>query len=285
MTQKPKLKLAQDPEEIRAAIASVEAAVEDIREGKIVILVDDADRENEGDLVHARPRRSTPEAINFMATHGRGLICLPLTERAARASSTSRMMRRTGATRRASAPRSRSRSRRAHGVTTGISRARPRRDDPRRAIADDARPATSRGPGHVFPLRARDGRRAACARARPKASVDLARLAGLQARRRDLRDHERRRDDGAHARPRCSSPRRHELKIVTHRRPDRVPAAQREAGRAARRIADMPTRAAGDFRCIVYEQRPSTTSHHMALVKGEIGPEDAVLGARPLASA
>ena len=79
MTQKPILKLARDPEEIRAAIASVEAAVADIREGRMVILVDDADRENEGDLCIAA-EKVTPEAINFMAKYGRGLICLSLTE-------------------------------------------------------------------------------------------------------------------------------------------------------------------------------------------------------------
>jgi len=75
----PKLKLAQTAEEIAAATASVEAAVEDIRAGKIVILVDDADRENEGDLCIAA-EKVTAEAINFMARYGRGLICLSLTE-------------------------------------------------------------------------------------------------------------------------------------------------------------------------------------------------------------
>jgi 3,4-dihydroxy 2-butanone 4-phosphate synthase/GTP cyclohydrolase II len=79
MPQKPVLQLAQNPEEIRAAIASVEAAVEDIRAGKLVILVDDADRENEGDLCMAA-EKVTPEAINFMARYGRGLICLSMTE-------------------------------------------------------------------------------------------------------------------------------------------------------------------------------------------------------------
>src|SRR5262245_64409499 len=79
MPQKPVLQLAQNPEEIRAAIASVEAAVEDIRAGKLVIIVDDEDRENEGDLCIAA-EKVTPEAINFMAKWGRGLICLALSE-------------------------------------------------------------------------------------------------------------------------------------------------------------------------------------------------------------
>src|SRR5262245_41210904 len=79
MSNAPKLRLSQPPEETRAALASVEAAIEDIRAGKLVILVDDADRENEGDLCVAA-EKVTPEAINFMAKHGRGLICLSLTE-------------------------------------------------------------------------------------------------------------------------------------------------------------------------------------------------------------
>ncbi|MBW2397664.1 MAG: 3,4-dihydroxy-2-butanone-4-phosphate synthase, partial [Deltaproteobacteria bacterium] len=75
----PKLKLAQTAEEIAAATASVEAAITEVVAGRIVILVDDADRENEGDLCIAA-EKVTPEIINFMAMHGRGLICLSLTE-------------------------------------------------------------------------------------------------------------------------------------------------------------------------------------------------------------
>ena len=73
------LKLHRSPEDLRAAIASVEGALADIRAGKMVILVDDEDRENEGDLCMAA-ERVTPEAINFMARYGRGLVCLSLTE-------------------------------------------------------------------------------------------------------------------------------------------------------------------------------------------------------------
>src|SRR5262245_35941318 len=79
MSKVPQLRLSQPPEKTRAALASVEAAIADIRAGKLVILVDDADRENEGDLCMAA-ERVTPDAINFMAKYGRGLICLSLTE-------------------------------------------------------------------------------------------------------------------------------------------------------------------------------------------------------------
>ena len=79
MTNAPRLKLTQGPEEIREAIASVQAAIDDIRAGRMIILVDDADRENEGDLCIAAEKVS-PEAVNFMAKYGRGLICLSMTE-------------------------------------------------------------------------------------------------------------------------------------------------------------------------------------------------------------
>ena len=174
MTQKPKLQLAQNPEEIRAAIASVEAAVEDIRAGKIVILVDDDDRENEGDLCIAA-EKVTPEAINFMARYGRGLICLSMTEQQLDRLNLGMMVpdwENTSGFGTAFTVSIEAR----RGVTTGISAA-DRATTILTAIADDAKPNDIARPGHVFPLRARPGgvlRRAG----QTEGSVDLARLAG-----------------------------------------------------------------------------------------------------------
>src|SRR5512136_2226664 len=155
------------------SVAKIEDAIEDIRQGKMVILVDDEDRENEGDLTMAA-ETVTPEAINFMAKHGRGLICLSLTpERAERLQlplMTSDNTSSFGTAFTVSIEAKR-------GVTTGISAADRATTiktaiDPRMGAEDLARP------GHVFPLRARPGgvlQRAG----QTEGSVDLARLAGL----------------------------------------------------------------------------------------------------------
>jgi 3,4-dihydroxy 2-butanone 4-phosphate synthase/GTP cyclohydrolase II len=176
MTEKPQLKLAQNPEEIRAAVASVEAAVEDIRNGKMVILVDDADRENEGDLTIAA-EKVTPGAINFMAKYGRGLICLSLTEEQLEKLNLGMMVpdwENTSGFGTAFTVSIEAR----RGVTTGISAA-DRATTILTAIADDAKPTDISRPGHVFPLRARQGgvlRRTG----QTEGSVDLARLAELK---------------------------------------------------------------------------------------------------------
>ena len=154
----------------------MEHAIQDIREGKIVIVVDDEDRENEGDLVCAASA-VTPEIINFMATHGRGLICLALTaervdELALRPmTDVNTEEQRTAFTVSVdAAPK--------FGVTTGIS-ASDRAATIRVCLDPETRPSDLRRPGHVFPLRARRGgvlRRVG----QTEASVDLARLAGLE---------------------------------------------------------------------------------------------------------
>jgi 3,4-dihydroxy 2-butanone 4-phosphate synthase/GTP cyclohydrolase II len=151
----------------------VELALEDLREGRMVILVDDEDRENEGDLVVAA-EKVTPEVINFMATHARGLICLSLTG---------------GQVEQLGLPMMASNNQSAYntaftvsieareGVSTGISAA-DRAHTTLVAIAEDARPQDIVTPGHVFPLRARDG--GVLERVgQTEGSVDLARLAGL----------------------------------------------------------------------------------------------------------
>jgi 3,4-dihydroxy 2-butanone 4-phosphate synthase / GTP cyclohydrolase II len=156
------------------ALSSIDRAAADIRDGKMIIIVDDEDRENEGDLVCAA-EKVTPEIVNFMAVHGRGLICLPLTEERCRelqlfpqtTENTSHLG--TAFTTSIEAR---------EGVTTGISAADRARTiltavDPASTPADLARP------GHVFPLRAKTG--GVLVRAgQTEASVDIARIAGLQ---------------------------------------------------------------------------------------------------------
>jgi 3,4-dihydroxy 2-butanone 4-phosphate synthase/GTP cyclohydrolase II len=154
------------------AIRKVERAIEEIRAGRMVIVVDDEDRENEGDLVMAADR-VTPEAINFMAKHGRGLICLSLTEERVKRLGLSMMVDENTSNRSTAFTVS---IEARHGVSTGISAA-DRAHTVLTAVAADAHPHDLVSPGHVFPLRAVHGgvlQRAG----HTEASVDLARLAG-----------------------------------------------------------------------------------------------------------
>src|SRR6266536_779500 len=155
-------------------LATIEEAIDEIRRGRMVVLMDDKDRENEGDLCMAA-EKVTPQAINFMATHGRGLVCLPLTEERVRHLGLSMMVSEntspfgTAFTVSVDA---------ATGITTGISAA-DRAKTILDAIADDAKPQDLATPGHIFPLRARNG--GVLVRAgQTEGSVDLARLAGLK---------------------------------------------------------------------------------------------------------
>ena len=270
MPQKPVLQLAQNPEEIRAAIASVEAAVADIRAGKIVILVDDADRENEGDLCMAA-EKVTPEAINFMAKYGRGLICLSMTEHQLDRLNLGMMVpdwENTSGFGTAFTVSIEAR----RGVTTGISAA-DRATTILTAIAADAKPTDIARPGHVFPLRARPGgvlRRAG----QTEGSVDLARLAELTPAGVIC---EVMNDDGTMARMSdlIEFGRQHGVKIVSIA--DLIQYRLRKEKLVRRAAtATMPTRAGGEFKCIVYENDIDHIDH-MALVKGDIGPDDEVL--------
>src|SRR5205823_5825795 len=159
--------------ENHSPFATVEEAVEDIRHGRLIVLVDDEDRENEGDLAMAA-EKVTPEAINFMAKHGRGLICLPLTEdrcdelHLPLMSPINTSVHGTAFTEAIDAR---------VGVTTGIS-ASDRAVTILTAIDPKTKPQDLARPGHVFPLRARNG--GVLVRAgQTEASVDLARIAGL----------------------------------------------------------------------------------------------------------
>jgi 3,4-dihydroxy 2-butanone 4-phosphate synthase/GTP cyclohydrolase II len=262
--------LRNDRNDIHSAIACVEAAIEDIRAGKMVILVDDEDRENEGDLCMAA-EAVTPEAINFMAKYARGLICLSLTEEKLEKLHLSMMVPDYENTSGFGTAFTISIEAR-HGVTTGISAA-DRATTIRVAIADDAGPGDLARPGHIFPLRAREGgvlRRAG----QTEGSVDLARLAGLRPAGVIC---EIMNDDGTMARlpDLVEFARIHDLKIVTiadiiHYRLRNEKLVRRSAE------AFMPVSKSGEFRAIVYENNIDHVDH-IAMVKGEINPEVAVL--------
>ena len=249
-------------------VSTIEEGLEDIRQGKMVILVDDEDRENEGDLTMAA-EKVTPEAINFMAKYGRGLICLSLTE--ARLNelrlpmmvfeNTSRFQ--TAFTISIDARR---------GVTTGISAA-DRACTILTAIDDETKPEDLVAPGHIFPLKAREGG-VLVRTGQTEGSVDLARLAGLKPAGVIC---EIMKDDGTMARmPDLQIfAKEHGLKIVTIADLIKYRLSKESL---VRRIATatLPTKYGGLFTAIAYEN-DIDSYHHIALVKGEIGLEDKVL--------
>jgi 3,4-dihydroxy 2-butanone 4-phosphate synthase/GTP cyclohydrolase II len=249
-------------------INRIEAALEDIRQGKMVILVDDEDRENEGDLTMAA-EKVTPEAINFMAKYGRGLICLSLTDERLSAlrlpmmvsENTSRFQ--TAFTVSIDARK---------GVTTGISAA-DRATTILTAVDENIRPEDLVSPGHVFPLRARPGG-VLVRTGQTEGSVDLARLAGLKPAGVIC---EIMKDDGTMARmPDLQIfAEEHGLKIVTIADLIKYRLSKESL---VRRIATavIPTKYGGVFKAIAYENDVDPY-HHVALIKGEIGPEDKVL--------
>ncbi len=247
----------------------IEDAIQDIRDGKMVIIADDEDRENEGDLVCAASA-ITPEIINFMATHGRGLICLaltperadelelrPMSEHNTEALSTAFTVSVDAAAR--------------HGVTTGIS-AWDRAKTIQVCLDPESKPADLRRPGHVFPLRARTGgvlRRVG----QTEASVDIARLAGLDPSGVIC---EILNDDGTMARrPQLEEfAARHNLKFVTVAQ---IVAYRLQRERLVHREAEaiIPT-PFGDWRIIAY--RNDVDQHeHVAMVKGEVEGVDGVM--------
>ena len=246
----------------------VEAAIKDIKEGKMVILVDDEDRENEGDLTMAA-EKVTPEAINFMTKFGRGLICLTLTEEKADELDLKPMVAdNTSALKTAFTVSIDAKT----GVTTGVS-AHDRAYTILTAIKDGARPDELARPGHVFPLRAKKGG-VLVRTGQTEGSVDLARLAGLKSTGIIC---EIMKDDGTMARvPDLEVfAREHGLKIVTIA--DIIEYRIRK-DKLIRRVAEamLPTRYGGDFKAIAYENDVDF-HEHMAIVKGEINPEEPVL--------
>jgi 3,4-dihydroxy 2-butanone 4-phosphate synthase/GTP cyclohydrolase II len=249
-------------------IHRIEAALEDIRQGRMVILVDDEDRENEGDLTLAA-EKVTPEAINFMAKHGRGLICLSLTDERLNelrlpmmvSENTSRFQ--TAFTVSIDAHK---------GVTTGISAA-DRATTILAAVNESTQPEDLVSPGHVFPLRARPGG-VLVRTGQTEGSVDLARLAGLKPAGVIC---EIMKDDGTMARMPDLREFAEEfgLKIVTIA--DLIKYRLNKESLVRRIVtATLPTKYGGVFTAIAYENDVDPY-HHIALVKGEIGPEDTVL--------
>ena len=249
--------------ENRPNFAVVEEAVEEIRQGRMIVLVDDEDRENEGDLAMAA-EKITPEAINFMAKYGRGLICLPLTEdrcdelHLPLMSPINTSVHGTAFCEAVDAR---------LGVTTGIS-ASDRAITILTAIDPKTKPQDLARPGHIFPLRARKG--GVLVRAgQTEASVDLARIAGLNPAGVIC---EIMNEDGTMARvPQLLEfCRQHDLKMLTVADLIRY---RMQHERYVRRIAEatLPTRY-GDFRIVAYS---SDVDHdqHVALVRGNLeGP-------------
>lgn len=246
---------------------TIEQAIDDIKNGKMVILVDDEDRENEGDLTIAA-EMVTPEAINFMAKYGRGLICLPLDSSIADRLQLPMMVDKntsqfgTGFTVSIEAKK---------GVTTGISAA-DRATTVLTAVADGTKPSDIARPGHIFPLRARDG--GVMVRiGQTEGSVDLARLAGLKpaAVICEIMD-----EDGTMARMPSLEifAKEHSIGICTVA--DLVKYRLKNESfvkRAAETI--IPTKS-GEFKIIAYENDMDNLTH-IALVKGEVDPERDIL--------
>jgi 3,4-dihydroxy 2-butanone 4-phosphate synthase/GTP cyclohydrolase II len=250
-------------------LGRVEDAIRDIREGRMVIVADDEDRENEGDLV-AAASLITPETINFMATHGRGLICCAITGDRADALGLPPMtdhnqdyMGTAFTVSVDAAPR--------FGVTTGIS-AFDRAKTIQLLVDPATRPSDLRRPGHVFPLRAVPGgvlRRVG----QTEASVDLARLAGLPPAGVIC---EILNEDGSMARRDAleAFAREHKLTFITVAQ---IVAYRLQHERLVKRIAEasLPT-PYGDFRVIAYENQVDRREH-VALVKGDIAGRKNVL--------
>lgn len=248
-------------------VSGIEDVLEDLRKGKMVILVDDEDRENEGDLCMAA-EHVTPDAVNFMAKHGRGLICLTLTAQQCDRLGLSPMVSdNTSSFGTAFTVSIEART----GVTTGISAA-DRAHTILTSIADGAKPEHLSRPGHVFPLRARDGG-VLVRTGQTEGSVDLAQLAGLKPAGVIC---EIMNDDGSMARmPQLKEfALRHGLKICTVA--DLV-AFRMQHESLVRRATEvrLPTRF-GDFRIVAYENEVDRREH-VALVKGTISGEEPVL--------
>jgi 3,4-dihydroxy 2-butanone 4-phosphate synthase/GTP cyclohydrolase II len=249
-------------------IKRVEKALEYFRTGKMVILVDDEDRENEGDLAMAA-EMVTPEAINFMAKYGRGLICLAMTEQRCDYLDLPPMVRdNTSSFQTAFTVSIEARS----GVTTGISAA-DRAHTIKVAVGDETTAKDLARPGHIFPLRARSGG-VLVRTGQTEGSVDLARLAGLKSAGVIC---EVMKDDGTMARmPELEEfSKEHGIPIVSIA--DIIEYRLRKeclVRRAA--CARLPTLFGGEFQTIVYENDVDKL-FHMALVKGEWTEDEAVL--------
>jgi len=250
------------------AFTDVPTAIEEIRAGRMVIVVDDEDRENEGDLTLAA-EKVTPDAINFMAKYGRGLVCLAMTEERLDHLRIGPMTAENTAnygTAFCEAIDARD------GVTTGIS-AYDRSRTIHVAIDPATRPSDLARPGHIFPLRARKG--GVLVRAgQTEASVDLARLAGLVPAGVIC---EIMRDDGTMARvpDLIEFCREHDMKMLTVAELIRY---RMQHERYVHRVGEaMVGTTHGEFRLIAYESEVDGGESHVALVRGDLGGSEPVL--------
>src|ERR1700729_14466 len=249
----------------QTSFVDVPAAIEEIRAGRMIVVVDDEDRENEGDLTLAA-EKVAPEAINFMAKHGRGLVCLAMTEERLEhlrigpmtAENTSQY-----GTAFCEAVDARD------GITTGIS-AHDRAHTIKVAIDPATRPSDLARPGHMFPLRARKG--GVLVRAgQTEASVDLARLAGMVPAGVIC---EIMKDDGSMSRvpDLIEFCREHKMKMLTVAELIRYRMAhERYVNRVGEALIETRF---GEFRLIAYESEIDGGESHVALVRGDLEPSD-----------
>jgi 3,4-dihydroxy 2-butanone 4-phosphate synthase / GTP cyclohydrolase II len=251
----------------KSAFASVEEAIEEVRRGHMVVVCDGEDRENEGDLVLAA-QFATPEAINFMATHARGLICLALTAERCEQLGLPLMAAKNEAPLQTAFTVA---IEAAHGVSTGIS-AHDRAHTVQVAIDPHSGPDDIVSPGHIFPLRSKDG--GVLERTgHTEASIDLARLAGLIPAGVIC---EVMNEDGTMARvpdlaPYCE---RHGLKMITVAE---LIAYRRRTEKLIERIVstNLPT-AFGEFTAVGYRSLVDD-KHHVAMVKGDVAGQKDIL--------
>ena len=250
-------------------LSTIDEAIEDIKNGKVIIVVDDEDRENEGDFICAA-ECITPEIVNFMATHGRGLICVPLIEDRCEELGLELMVGKNTAT--FQTPFTVSVDLVGHGCTTGISA--HDRYKTIKALADPGTDPNELGkPGHIFPLKAKRGgvlRRAG----HTEAAIDFARLAGFRPAGVLV---EIMNEDGSMARLPDLVPvaKRFGLKLVSIQ--DLIEYRIKKESLIEKKVGNvnMPT-AWGDFHLTAYEQK-STGDNHLALVKGSWEPGEPIL--------
>lgn len=256
------------PNDNEIRLDTIESAIQEIKQGKVIIVVDDEDRENEGDFLTAA-RNVTPEIINFMATHGRGLICAPLIESRCDELGLTLMVNDNTATH--ATPFTVSVDLLGKGCTTGIS-ASDRSKTVQALIDPDTRPEELGKPGHIFPLKAKkEGvlRRAG----HTEAAIDLAQLAGFEPAGCIV---EIMNEDGSMARlpDLMKIAKWFDLRIVSIK--DLIEYRLKNESLIQREIAvRMPTRH-GDFDLIAYKQR-DTGQEHMAMIKGTWAPGEPIL--------
>ena len=253
---------------MKSRLDSIEEAIEEIKNGKVVIVVDDEDRENEGDFLTAA-RNITPEIVNFMATHGRGLICAPLVEERCDELGLELMVKSNSAT--YETPFTVSIDLIGHGCTTGIS-ASDRYKTIKALIDPSTKPEDLGKPGHIFPLRAKKGgvlRRAG----HTEAAIDLARLAGFEPAGVIV---EILNEDGTMARlPQLLEiADKFDLKIVSIE--DLIKYRIKNESLIDRVVdVQMPT-SFGDFNLVMFKEK-NTGQEHLALIKGTWNPDEPIL--------